>query len=62
MTYDDLDIRIHITLGAKACAAMNGKRELLIIQEQGDSHAVINLGVLTPARAKEIGEYLERLA
>ena len=61
-SYDDFDVRIHITLGAKACAAMNGNRELLILQQQGDDIACINLGLLTPARAKELGEYLERLA
>ena len=61
-SYEDFDVRIHITLGAKACAAMNGNRELLILQQQGDEIACINLGLLTPARAKELGEYLERLA
>lgn len=63
MTYEDLDINISITLGQRACAALNSKNELLIVQNQGaNGHAVVNLGPLTEARAKELGEYLQRLA
>lgn len=63
MTYNDHDIQISITLGQRACAALNSKKELLIIQQK-DAHnfSVINLGNFTEARAKELGEYLQRLA
>ena len=63
MTYKDLDIKISITLGQHACAALNSKNELLIIQQKGaHNHSVVNLGPLTEARAKELSEYLQRLA
>lgn len=63
MTYNDLDITVSITLGHRAAAALNSKKELLIVQQK-DAHnqSVINLGILTEARAKELGEYLQRLA
>lgn len=63
MTYEDLDIKIMITLGNKAGAALNSKGDLLIVQEQGQNdHAVINLGTLTQARARELNEYITQLA
>ena len=63
MTHDEIDITISITLGQRACAALNSKNELLIIQQKdAHNHSVINLGVLNEARAKELGEYLQRLA
>lgn len=63
MTYDDLDIKISITLGQKAAAALNSKNQLLIIQEQGQNgHAVINLGSLTQQRAKELSGYLQQIS
>ena len=63
MTYDDLDIKISISLGQRASAALNSKNHLLIVQDQGNNgHAVINLGPLTEARAKELSEYLQSLA
>lgn len=61
MNTEQLDIKIYITLGRKAAAALNGNGDLLIIQEQPDSDAVINLGPLTEGRARELSSYLHQL-
>ena len=55
------DIKIYITIGRKAAAALNGNGDLLIIQEQPHNDAVINLGPLTEDRAKELSSYLHQL-
>jgi hypothetical protein len=58
---DDDKISIMITIGGTQCFALNNRNDLLV--HDIESHETTsNLGPLTQQRAKELSEYLQRLA
>ena len=61
-TYEELDITIMITVGKRCAFALNSNNDLLVMHQTPSETTSVNLGPLNQARAKELGEYLQRLA
>ena len=60
----DLEIDMYVTAGYKTCFARNSSNELLVIKDNGAGkwQTVINMGPFDERRAKDLAEFIHRIA
>ena len=60
----DLEIDMYVTAGYKTCFVRNSSNELLVIKDNGAGkwQTVINMGPFDERRAKDLAEFIHRIA
>ena len=60
----DREIDMFVTAGYKTCFARNSSNELLVIKDNGAGkwQTVINMGPFDERRAKDLAEFIQRIA